>query len=121
MKVGNPELTLLTPGTTRRPFTGGTYVRGQQSAEMLWLLDLRLRSTVILHHHILGVQVWNRLEGVKGHQGASSMGVKHLPSVPGLQTLQHCRDKEGKLTNPYLQGRLETVLNIGKCKTNWEF
>lgn len=63
---------------------------------MLWLLDLRLRSTVILYHHILGVQVWNWLKGVKGHQGASSMGVEHLQSVSGLQTLQHCRDKEGK-------------------------
>lgn len=56
---------------------------------MLSLLDLRLRSTVILQHHILGVQVWNRLEGVEGHQGASSMGVEHLQSVSGLQTLQH--------------------------------
>lgn len=76
---------------------------------------------MILHHHILGVQVWDRLEGVEGHQGASSMGVEHLLSVSGLQTLQHCRDKEAKFTNPDLQGLLETVLNIRKCKTNWEF
>lgn len=56
---------------------------------MLSLWYLRLRSTVILLHHILGVQVWNWLEGVKSHQGASSMGIKHLQSISGLQTLQH--------------------------------
>lgn len=56
---------------------------------MLPLQYLRLRSTVVLIHHILGVQVWNWLEGVKSHQRASSMGVKHVQFVSGLQTLQH--------------------------------
>lgn len=63
---------------------------------MSLFLYLGLRSTVILLHHILGVQVWNRLEGVKSHQGASSMSVKHLQPVPGLQTLKYYRNKEGR-------------------------
>lgn len=50
-------------------------------------------GTVILLDHIQRVQVWDWLEGVKSHQGAPSVGVKHLQPVPGLQALQHCQRK----------------------------
>lgn len=51
---------------------------------------------MILLHHVLRVEVRDRLEGVEGHQGAAGMCVKHLELVPGLQTLQHCSNKGRK-------------------------
>lgn len=60
------------------------------SDSQLWLCKyLRLGSTVVLPHHIQWVEAWDWLEGVQSHQGASSIGVKHLQNVPGLQTFQH--------------------------------
>lgn len=74
---------------------------------------LGLMSIMILLHHIQRVEVWNGLEGVKSHQGAASMGVKHLHAVPGLQAFQHCQGK-----NKYYQtlsGKICIVTNVYRC------
>lgn len=44
-------------------------------------------------HHIQRIEVWDWLEGVKSHQGAASVGVKHPHPVPGLQAFQNCQRK----------------------------
>ena len=50
---------------------------------------LRLCSTVVLPHHVQGVEIGDGLEGVESHQGAACVGIEDLGTVPGLQAFQH--------------------------------
>lgn len=72
---------------------------------------------MVLLHHIQRVQVWDWLEGVESHQGASSMSVKHLHAVPGLQTFQHYKRKEDVVVSiRAAQNILKSVITACVCQ-----
>lgn len=52
---------------------------------------------MIFPHHIQRIQMRDGLKGVESDQRAAGMCVKHLCTVPGLQTFKDCK-KTAKIT-----------------------